>query len=144
MASLSRGRQNLVTTTLSLGVEVGVGELPWGDVVEVSSEVGVLLGNEEDEDHVDKGETCEGPSDTHDTLFTSVSVFCGLMQIKKTYLGDTGALGNKRVSGAVVGVFPLVENSSGNDGTWLSAADLVCVNKDTYRSGKRRKRRFRR
>jgi hypothetical protein len=34
-----------------------------------------------------------------------------------TYLGDTGALGNSGVSGAVVRVFPLVKDSSGNDGT---------------------------
>jgi len=60
-----------VATSLSLGVEVGVGELPGGDVVEVGSEGSVLLGNEEDVDHVDEGETSEGPSETHDTLVVS-------------------------------------------------------------------------
>jgi hypothetical protein len=60
-----------VATSLSLGVEVGVGELPGGDVVEVGSEGGVLLSNEEDVNHVDEGETSEGPSETHDTLVVS-------------------------------------------------------------------------
>jgi hypothetical protein len=60
-----------VATTLSLGVEVGVGELPGGDVVEVGSEGSVLLGNEEDVNDVDEGETSEGPSKTHDTLVIS-------------------------------------------------------------------------
>jgi hypothetical protein len=58
-----------VTTTLSLGVEVGVGELPGGNVVEVGTEVGVLLGDHEDVNAVDEGKTDEGPSETHDTLF---------------------------------------------------------------------------
>lgn len=57
-----------MTTTLSLGVEVGVGELPGGNVVELSTEVGVLLGNDEDVDHVNQRETGKGPSETHDTL----------------------------------------------------------------------------
>lgn len=69
MARLSR--QYLVTTSLSLGVEIGVGELPGGDVVKVGTEVGVLLGNDKDVDHVDEGETREGPSETHDTLDVS-------------------------------------------------------------------------
>ena len=73
MAWLFGGRQHLVTTSLSLGVEVGVGELPGGDVVEVGTEVGVLLGNDEDVCHIDEGETGEGPSETHDTLLVSTS-----------------------------------------------------------------------
>jgi len=64
-----------VATSLSLGVEVGVGELPGGDVVKVGSEGGVLLGNEEDVDHVDEGETSEGPSETHNTLIVSCRTF---------------------------------------------------------------------
>jgi hypothetical protein len=60
-----------VATSLSLGVEVGVGELPGGDVVKVGSEGSVLLGNDEDVNHVDEGETSEGPSETHNTLVVS-------------------------------------------------------------------------
>jgi len=63
----------LVTTTFSESVEVGVGELPGGDVVEVGVEVGVLLGNHEDVDNVDQRKTGEGPSETHDTLLQSVA-----------------------------------------------------------------------
>jgi len=63
-----------VATSLSLGVEVGVGELPGGDVVKVGSEGSVLLGNEEDVDHVDEGKTSEGPSETHNTLLVSFGI----------------------------------------------------------------------
>jgi hypothetical protein len=90
-----------VTTTLSLGVEVGVGGLDRGDVVEIGTEVGVLLGEEEDKDHVDQRKTGEGPTETHDTS------------------RDTGAFRNSRVGGAVVRVLLLVENGSGNDGSDL-------------------------
>lgn len=62
-----------MTTSLSLGVEVGVGDLPGGDVVKVGSEGSVLLGNEEDVNDVNEGETREGPSETHDTLVVSVA-----------------------------------------------------------------------
>jgi hypothetical protein len=72
---VSGRRQHLVATSLSLGVEVGVGELPGGDVVKVGSEGSVLLGNEEDVNHVDEGETSKGPSETHDTLIISCRRF---------------------------------------------------------------------
>ena len=62
-----------MATSLSLGVEVGVGELPGGDVVKVGSEGSMLLGNEEDVNHVDEGETSKGPSETHNTLLQSVA-----------------------------------------------------------------------
>jgi hypothetical protein len=76
----------------------------------------VLLGNDEDVDHVDQRETGEGPSETHDTL--QVSWRASGSDFERTYSGDTGALGDKRVSGAVVRVSLLVEDGSGNDGSW--------------------------
>lgn len=65
---------SLVTTTLSLGVEIGVGELLGWGLVKLASEGRVLLGDEEDKDHVDDGKTGEGPSETHDTLGTLVFI----------------------------------------------------------------------
>lgn len=42
------------------------------------------------------------------------------------HLGDTSALGDPGVPGAVVGVSGLVEDSSGNDGTCRS--DMFSIN----------------
>jgi hypothetical protein len=63
-----------VTTTLSLGVEVGVGELDGGDLVELGTESGVLLGDHEDVNAVDQRKNGERPSETHDTLDVSLNL----------------------------------------------------------------------
>lgn len=120
---------SLVTASLSLGVEIGVGELLGWGLVKLASEGRVLLGDDEDVDHVDDGETGKGPSKTHDTLNT-VSAH----HIKETpgttghtHLGDTSALGDGGVGGAVVGVSGLVKDGSGNDGTCRSQTRVLSV-----------------
>jgi len=64
----------VTTCTLSLGVEVGVGELDRGDLVELGTEVGVLLGDHEDVNAVDQRKTGERPTETHDTLIVSLNL----------------------------------------------------------------------
>jgi hypothetical protein len=80
-----------VTTTLSLGVEVGVGELDGGDLVELGTESGVLLGDHEDVNAVDQRKNGERPSETHDTLVVSLNpCSCAMGKLTRETPGHSG------------------------------------------------------